>query len=164
MAERLAGESLDLCVVTEFGRAQATAEIVLADRPLEILVMPEFNETTFGRFEGEHWWDGYHHWAMTTGPLDTCPGGGESRVSVIGRICSGYEALLQRPEHTILLVAHGCVLRYAIDARDGKTPQPHVHGVPAAHQIEFSSAEVSEVVRVLRDWLRTPSWTQESGF
>ncbi|MDX6514991.1 MAG: ribonuclease / adenosylcobalamin/alpha-ribazole phosphatase [Gaiellaceae bacterium] len=157
-AADLAGESIDLCVVSQLERARATADRLLAGRAMPVIAMAEFNETTFGHFEGQHWADGYHEWALATGPSDPCPGGGESRASVVLRVCNGYAALLRRREHTILLVTHGAPIRYALDAREGKPPQAHVHGVPAAHPFAFARDDVVAAVAVLERWLAAPAW------
>ncbi len=52
LGERLVGEPLDLCVVTEFPRTLETADIVLEDRDVPRLVVPELNDPYYGAFEG----------------------------------------------------------------------------------------------------------------
>jgi broad specificity phosphatase PhoE len=161
-ATLLAHERFDVCVVSELERARSTAELILGASPVPVVPMPEFNETTFGQFEGQHWSDGYHEWALSAGPSDPCPGAGESRVAIVARVSRGLAALLARPGQTILLVTHGAVVRYALDAREGEAPQAHVRAVPPAEPFRFSRDEVAAVVRFLDGWLAEPAWSRRS--
>ena len=48
LGEALAGESIDLCVVTEFQRVRETAELALDGREVPFLVVPELNDPRYG--------------------------------------------------------------------------------------------------------------------
>ena len=95
----LAGEAVDLCVTSEFLRAQQTADLALASREVPRLVLAELNDIRFGEFEG-CLLDDYRAWARAHGPEDVVPGG-ESRAESVRRYVAGWRALLERPERTI---------------------------------------------------------------
>jgi broad specificity phosphatase PhoE len=48
----LADEAIDLCVTSEFLRAQETADLALESRQVPRLVLAELNDIRFGEFEG----------------------------------------------------------------------------------------------------------------
>src|ERR687888_196937 len=52
LGERLAEVEIDLCVTSEFERAQRTADLALAGRNIPRLVSPGLNDVRFGSFEG----------------------------------------------------------------------------------------------------------------
>jgi broad specificity phosphatase PhoE len=51
LGERLRSEPIDLCVTTEFERTRETADLVLADRGVCRLVIPELNDPPNGTLE-----------------------------------------------------------------------------------------------------------------
>jgi broad specificity phosphatase PhoE len=157
LGAELSGEPLDLCVVTEFQRATETADLALHGRDVPRLVVPELNEIAVGAFEGGAI-AAYQEWAWTTGPLDECPGGGESRAAAATRIARGYRTVLARPERAILVVAHGVVLRYVLDAAEGRDPGPRLARVDEARPYRFTAEELERAVEVLEAWCAAPSW------
>jgi len=154
----LGDDSIDLCVTSEFERAQETADLALAGRDVPLLVLADFNDIRFGKFEGRPLTD-YRAWAHAHGPEDICPGGGESRAQTVARYVHGYRTLLARPEETIILVAHGLPVRYVLDALERRNPAARVAQVPYAEPFRFSAEELTAAVDLLEAWVRSPAWT-----
>ena len=50
LGERLSGEPVGLCIVTEFPRTHETADLILGDRDIPRLVVPELNDPFYGDF------------------------------------------------------------------------------------------------------------------
>jgi broad specificity phosphatase PhoE len=153
LAERL--PPLDLVVTSAFRRAVETAELAAPDAPR--IALPELNEIGFGRFEGGDYL-AYRAWAGVAGPADPSPGGGESRVDAVRRYVRAYRALLARPEETLLVVAHGLVVRYVLNALDGLDPVPLLDGVPCAEPFPLAATELARAADRLEAWAREPRW------
>jgi broad specificity phosphatase PhoE len=158
LAERLAGVEIDLCAVSEFRRAQETADIALAGRDVPRIVLPGLNDIRFGEFEGGRLAD-YRAWARAHGPEDVVPGGGESRHATVGRYVEAFRALLARREPTILVVAHSLPIRYVLDAAEGNPPRPAVEQIPYAEPFELDADGLSRAVEVLERWCSAPAWS-----
>ena len=98
LGERLAGEPIGLCVVTEFARTTETADLALVGREVPRLVVPELNDPFYGDFEGGR--------SPTTGPgrdaraRRRAARGGETRLAIASRYVRGFRTLLERPEET----------------------------------------------------------------
>lgn len=152
----LRDDPIDLCVTSEFERAQETADLALEDRDVPRLVVADFNDIRFGEFEGRLLSD-YRAWAHTHGPEDVCPGG-ESRVQTVARYVHGYRELLARPEDTALVVAHGLPVRYVLDALAGRDPAAKIEQIPYAEPFRLTKAELELAVGRLDAWLRHPAW------
>jgi broad specificity phosphatase PhoE len=157
LGELLAGVPIDLCVTSAFERTQETAGIVLAGRDVPRLVLPGLNDIRFGRFEDGPLRD-YRAWAHTHGPTDEVPGGGESRVETVRRYVESYRTIRERPEPSILVVAHGLTVRYALDATDGRPPAPSVENIPYAEPFTLTAAQLTGAVELLDGWTRDPVW------
>lgn len=157
LGEVLADVPIDLCAVSEFQRARETADIALAGRRIERLVVPELNDIRFGEFEGRLLAD-YRAWARTHGPEDEVPGGGETRARTVGRYVAGFRKLLARPERTILVVAHGLPVRYVLDSAAAQPPAPAVERVPYAEPFELTAPELMKAVELLDEWAGAPTW------
>jgi broad specificity phosphatase PhoE len=154
----LRDDPIDLCVTSEFQRAQETADLALDGRDVPRLVLADLNDIRFGRFEGCLLTD-YRAWAHTHGPEDVCPGGGESRAQTVTRYVHGYRTILARPEATILVVAHGLPVRYVLDALERRNPAAAVAQVPYAEPFRLSADELTTAVDLLEAWIRSPAWT-----
>ena len=153
----LADERIDLCVVTEFERVRETAEIALDGRPdVPFLVLPELNDPRYGEFEGGSI-VAYREWAWARGPLDA-PEGGEHRGEIAGRYARGLRALADRPEDTILVVAHSLPLAYLRDAAAGTAPRSRMDMVDYAQVLRLEAAEVERAVGVLEAWASAPAF------
>lgn len=158
LGRELAGDPIDLCVTSEFERAEETADLALEGRDVPRLVLADLNDIGFGEFEGRPLTD-YRAWAHAHRPEDICPGGGESRVQTVARYVHGYRAILARPEETILLMAHGLPVRYVLDAVEGRDPAPRVEQIPYAEPFRLTRAELERAVERLASWVRTPAWS-----
>jgi broad specificity phosphatase PhoE len=158
LGKLLARQPLELCVVSEFQRAEETADIALAGRDVPRLVVAELNDIRFGEFEGLALAD-YRAWARAHAPEEPAPGGGESRADTVRRYVHGYRAILNRPERTILVVAHGLPVRYVLDALAGRNPAPAVEQVPYAEPFRLSASDFTAAADRLEAWAARPSWT-----
>jgi broad specificity phosphatase PhoE len=153
LTERL--PAVDLAVTSGLRRAVETAELAAPAAPT--LVLAELGEIHFGRFEGDSI-ESYRAWAWTAGPEEPCPGGGESRAEAARRYVEGWRAVLARPEQTLLVVAHGLVVRYVLDALDGSDPAPRVDGVPSAEPFPVRGDALERAVDRLDAWAKEPRW------
>ena len=152
----LADERIDLCVVTEFERVRETAEIALAGRDIPFLVVPELNDPRYGEFEGGSI-VAYREWVWARGPLDA-PAGGEHRGEIAGRYARGLRILADRPEDTILLVAHSLPLAYLRDAAAGAAPRSRMDMVEYAQVVRLDRGEIEQAVAVLEAWAAAPAF------
>ena len=139
LGEHLAATEIDLCAVSEFQRAQETADLALAGRDVPLLA-------------------DYRAWARAHGPEDEVPGG-ENRAESVVRYVAGFRALLKRPERTILVVAHSLPIRYALNAAAGGLPKPAMEQVPYAEPFPLTAAELTEAVKRLETWSLAPAWS-----
>jgi 2,3-bisphosphoglycerate-dependent phosphoglycerate mutase len=155
LGERLAGEPIRLCVVTEFPRTHETADLVLGGREIPRLVVPELNDPFYGEFEGGTLTD-YRRWATTHGPEDVPPGGGESRVTIASRYVRGLRILLQRPESTLLVVCHSLPIAFAVAAADGRSPRAKMPLITYAEPHVLYAEQLEEAVERLDGWTRNP--------
>jgi broad specificity phosphatase PhoE len=117
LGQQLAHVPLELCVHTRFSRTRETAEIALAGRDVPFEEIPELDDINVGELEGQTLQD-YREWKHAHTRRDAFPGG-ESLDDAARRYADAFERLLQRPESSILVVAHEIPLRYAINAADG---------------------------------------------
>lgn len=156
LGRELADDAIDLCVTSEFQRAQETADLALEGRDVPRLVLADLNDIRFGEFEGRPLTD-YRAWAHSHGPLDVCPGG-ESRAETVARYVRGYRTILARPEETILVVAHGLPVRYVLDAVAGRNPAAKIEQIPYAEPFRLSAQELEAAVGRLESWTVNPVW------
>jgi broad specificity phosphatase PhoE len=152
----LAGETIDLCAITEFERVRETAELALAGRDVPFVVVPELNDPRYGEFEGGSL-AAYREWVWERGPLDAPPGG-EHRGEVAGRYARGFRTLLDRPEDSILLVAHSLPIAYVRDAAEGRAPRSRTGQVTYAEVLELDRDALERAVDVLEAWAATPAF------
>ena len=157
LGERLAEVEIDLCITSEFERAQRTADLALAGRDIPRLVLPELNDIRFGGFEGSAVAD-YRVWAAENEPTTEAPGGGESRSGTVARYVRAYRTILDRPEETILVVVHGLPIRYVLNAIEDTDPAPLVEQVAYAEPYRLSAAALERAVDRLGAWVATPTW------
>ena len=157
LGEQLASTEIDLCAVSEFQRAQETADLALTGRDVPRLVLPELNDIRFGEFEGRLLAD-YRAWARAHGPEDEVPGG-ESRAESVRRYVAAFGTILARPEPTILVVAHSLPIRYALNAAAGGLPKPAMQPVSYAEPFPLSAPELTAAVERLETWALAPAWS-----
>jgi broad specificity phosphatase PhoE len=158
LGQLLAGDNLELCVTSEFQRAQETADLALEHRDVPRLVLPDLNDIRFGAFEGRALTE-YRAWAHAHGPEETAPGGGDSRAETVRRYIRAYRTILARPEETILVVAHGLPVRYVLDAVAGRDPAAAVAQVPYAEPFRLMADGLRAAVDRLAAWAASPAWT-----
>ena len=153
----LAGDPIELCVITEFLRVRETADLALEGREVPRLVVPELNEILYGAFEGELL-AAYRVWARDRGPTDVPPGDGESSAETVARYVRGWRAVLARPERTILVVGHSLAIRYVLNATRGLDPTPVVDQVACAEPHRLPARELERAVARLAAWSLRPVW------
>jgi broad specificity phosphatase PhoE len=115
---QLAGIAIDVCVISEFPRAQETARLALGDRndvPWE--VDRDLDDIRIGELEGKTLAD-YRAWKRAHTRKDPFPGGESLDASAV-RYAGAYERILQRAEGVILCVCHEIPVRYAVNAAAG---------------------------------------------
>jgi broad specificity phosphatase PhoE len=157
LGEELAGEPIDLCVVSEFPRTRRTAELALEGRPVRTEIWPELNDPRYGDFEGGPL-DVYREWAWAHGSGDAPPGEGESRHGIVTRYAVGYLRLLERPERTTLAVIHSLPIAYLLAALRGEDPARRVELVEYAQPYRLRAAELRAAVERLEAWCAAPTW------
>jgi 2,3-bisphosphoglycerate-dependent phosphoglycerate mutase len=156
LGEAVSDEPIDLVAVTEFERVRETAEVALEGRDIPMLVVPELNDPRYGEFEGGSL-DRYREWAWGMGPLDA-PEGGEHRGEIAARYADGLRKLLDRPEETILLVAHSLPLAYLRDAAAGTAPRSRMEMVEYAQVLRIGRDELERAIEVLEAWAAAPAF------
>ena len=156
LGERLASAHIDLGVSSRLLRARETLEAALAGRGIPLVVEQRLDEIGFGAFEGGEL-DAYRAWAWTN-DANASPGGGETRVEAAARIAAALEALVQRPEETILAISHALPIRYVLDAADGSFPSRRVVHVPHAAPFRLERTAVERAAATLRAWTAEPAF------
>jgi broad specificity phosphatase PhoE len=155
LGERLSGEPVGLCIVTEFPRTHETADLILGDREVPRLVVPELNDPFYGDFEGRPLAD-YRAWAATHGPEDAPPGGGEPKLAIASRYLRGFRILLECPESTILVVCHSLPIAFAVAAADGRAPTAKMPLITYAEPHVLHADQLERAVARLEEWTRNP--------
>lgn len=158
LGRSLIGREIDLCVTSEFARAQQTARIALAGRELPWLELRELNDIRVGAFEGGAL-ELYTSWAHTNPPEAPPPGDGESRAAAAERFARGWRIVFGRSEPTILVVTHGLVVSYLRETADGVVPRARHSPVPYARPFEYSAAELARALEFVEEWLKDPRWS-----
>ncbi|HEY7707499.1 MAG TPA: histidine phosphatase family protein [Gaiellaceae bacterium] len=156
--DRLAGEPIDLCTVTEFGRTRDTADLILGDRRVPRIVLRDLNDPFYGSFEGKPLAE-YRKWAGTHGPLDAPPGDGEARVAIAKRYARGFRFLLDRPEETILIVCHSLPIAFALAAADGRAPSAKMPLITPAEPHILYEESLRAAVERIEAWVQDPVYT-----
>jgi broad specificity phosphatase PhoE len=156
LGQALRETPIGLCVVTEFERTRQTADVALEGRDVPRLVVPELNDINVGKFEGGLL-EAYRAWARDRSPVEI-PAGGESRAGVAERFARGFRLILERPEETVLVVAHGLPIRYVLLAMQGTEPRPVVETVDYATPYRLSRSDLEHAVERLELWVRDPIW------
>jgi probable phosphoglycerate mutase len=114
LARQIAAVAIDLCLVSQFPRAQETAELALAGRKISRVVDPDLDDIRIGDLEGKTL-DDYRAWKRGRTREDAFPGG-ESLNDAARRYADAYERVLLRSEGTILVLCHEIPVRYAVNA------------------------------------------------
>ncbi|MDX6514675.1 MAG: 2,3-bisphosphoglycerate-dependent phosphoglycerate mutase [Gaiellaceae bacterium] len=157
LGEALRDRQIDLCVTSDFERAQETADEALAGRDIPRLVVPELGDIRMGGFEGKTL-EAYRAWAHVRPPDEVEPGGGESRVQALQRFLKGYAVVAARPEQTVLVISHGLPILYVLRAAEGHDPAASMGQAEYAHPYELTGDEFRRALARLEHWLLAPAW------
>ena len=158
LGRAVAGEPIDLCVVSTMRRTRATADAALAGRAVPVEEIAELADPRAGRFEGLPL-DEYRTWAWSAPSAEEAPGGGESRRAIVDRYAGAYRALLDRREPLVLAVAHALPIAYILDALDGSPPAPRIgRTIEYATPFPLDAAELSRALAVIDAWREEPTW------
>jgi broad specificity phosphatase PhoE len=142
---QLACVPVELGVHTRFGRTRRTIEVALAARDVPLLEEPLLDDVYIGELEGRTV-DEYRAWKTEHVRADRFPGG-ESLDESARRYVAGFQALLARPERTILVVCHEIPLRYALNAARGSHDlDAPVHAIPNATPYLFDDGALTRAV------------------
>jgi broad specificity phosphatase PhoE len=117
MGQQLAHVPIELCVNSRFDRTRETAAIALTGRDIPFETEPLFDDIDIGDLEGVTL-EEYRAWKRAHTRGDPFPGG-ESLDDAARRYARAFQKMLDRPERSILIVAHEIPLRYAINAANG---------------------------------------------
>ena len=145
----LRAEPLDLCITTELERVRLTADLALGDRDVPRLVVGELNDPLYGPYEGrtiEEYRALGDGRAVVGDPGD----GGESRYAIVERYVRGFRLVLERPEESILVVAHSLPISYLLGALEGLVPGARVPLVPYAIPYGLTAEELERSARRAR--------------
>jgi len=157
LAAALADVPIDLCVTSRFQRVRETADEVLRGRDVPRLVVPELNDPLYGPYEGAFIED-YRAWAERA-PSSVAPGdGGESRQAIVARYARGFRLVLDRPEDTILVVAHSLPIAYARGAAERRPPEARMPLTEYATAYELSAGQLERAVEAIESWVADPTW------
>ncbi|GLV48997.1 phosphoglycerate mutase [Thermus sp. LT1-2-5] len=126
VGELLREVPLDLAIHTGVPRTEETLRILLKGRNVPVEAWPEFQEIRPGRLKDlpdpqRAFQEAFHPRDLSERFL-----GGERYADFLARVLPTYERLLLRPWDTLLLVAHGGVIRallsYALTGKEGFLP------------------------------------------
>ena len=119
LADYLADEPIDVIYSSDLRRAARSAEIIAAPHRKSIIKRPELREINYGKIQGltlpeveKQFPDVAKLWF--TRPLSLQFPGGESVDQLRARVARFLSELKPEPEQTVLIVAHGGPLRFAI--------------------------------------------------
>jgi broad specificity phosphatase PhoE len=148
---QVAAITIDLCVTSEFPRAQETARLALEGRdgiPHEIDA--GLDDIRIGELEGRTLTD-YRAWKHAHTRQDPFPGG-ESLDDSARRYADAFECLLERGEETILCVCHEIPVRYAVNAAAGSDDLDRpMHDIANATPYVFDPAGLERSIGRMRE-------------
>jgi broad specificity phosphatase PhoE len=150
LAQQIAAVTIDLCVVSEFPRAQQTALLALEGRDVPHVVDGGLNDIRIGELEGRTL-DDYRAWKHGRSRKDPFPGG-ESLDEAALRYADAYQRILARREETVLAVCHEIPVRYAVNAAAGSAElDGPLHDVANATPYVFDAAGLQRAIERLRE-------------
>jgi len=150
LGHQLAGVAIDLCIVSEFPRAQETAALALAGREVPRVVDPDLDDIRIGELEGEQI-DDYERWKHAHTRDDPFPGG-ESLNGAARRYADAFEHVLARAEETILVACHEIPVRYVANAAGGSDElDGPLHAVANATPYLFDEIGLRRAVDRMRE-------------
>jgi broad specificity phosphatase PhoE len=150
LAQQIAAVAIDLCIVSEFPRAQQTASLALEGRSVPHVVDGGLNDIRIGELEGQTL-DDYRAWKHGRSRSDRFPGG-ESLDEAALRYADAYERVLARGEETVFVVCHEIPVRYAVNAAAGSAElDGPLHDVANATPYLFDAAGLARTIERLRE-------------
>jgi broad specificity phosphatase PhoE len=150
LAQQIAAVAIDLCIVSEFPRAQQTASLALEGRSVPQVVDGGLNDIRIGELEGRTL-DDYRAWKHGRSRSDRFPGG-ESLDEAALRYADAYERILVRREETVFAVCHEIPVRYAVNAAAGSAElDGPLHDVANATPYLFDAAGLARAIERLRE-------------
>jgi probable phosphoglycerate mutase len=151
LAMQIAAHAIDVCVTSEFPRAQETARIALGTRPngVAVHIDPALNDIRIGALEGKTLGE-YRAWKHAHTRADRFPEG-ESLDDAARRYADAFERLADAGEETILCVCHEIPVRYAVNAAAGSDDlDAPLHDVANATPYVFDEAGLRRAIDGLR--------------
>ena len=127
----VSGLRLEVCLHSRFPRTAETARIAMADREVEWVVEPLFDDVDVGDLEG---WkiDDYRAWKHSHKRDEAFPSG-ESLNGAARRYAEAFRVLLAGPHSHVLVVTHEIPIRYALNGLAGSpTLDGPAHEIPNA--------------------------------
>lgn len=115
-AEALSSIPFSACWCSPLGRAQATAERIVAGRDLRIQTLDNLREFDFGELDGKAYPGNRLAFAKCFVKQDFSGVGGESGDEVRGRVQRAFKKMYKAAKDgdNVLVVAHGALLRYVV--------------------------------------------------
>ena len=126
LAQKLNDLQIDYIYSSNLKRAKQTAAIIAKKLEREIIVASEFNERSWGVFEGKNWDKNKESLIelYEKGRPDFRPEKGESYNQFLKRIKNRLDEIIKVHEgQTVLLVSHGGVLRGLVKSFKGEFPE-----------------------------------------
>ena len=149
LALQIDAHAIDVCVTSEFPRAQETARLALGPRGVPARVDPELNDVRIGALEGKTLAE-YRAWKRAHTRADAFPEG-ESLDDAAHRYARAFERLADAGEETILCVCHEIPVRYAVNAAaQSDDLDAPLHDVANATPYVFDEAGLRRAVARLR--------------
>src|SRR5262249_40906373 len=131
LARRLRRIPFGVAVVGPALRTQVTAETILAERDIPIVVDARWREASHGRWEGLTYRAGCERFppeaaARFADALHGKPAGGESLAEVAERVAEGWRALLgQHHDGRVLVVTHATSVQLVLCLLSAMQPAQH---------------------------------------
>jgi len=154
LALQIAALTIDVCIVSEFPRAQQTARLALASQDPPLIIDAGLNDVRIGELEGQTLAN-YRQWKSGRKRHEPFPGG-ENLDEAARRYADAYERVLQRPEHTVFVVCHEIPVRYAVNtAANSDQLDGPLHDVANATPYAFDSDGLQRAVDGIRSLTKT---------
>ena len=153
LGHQLAYLPLELCVHTRFARTRETAAEVLRGRDVPELEEPLLDDIDIGELEGETIED-YRAWKRQHARSEPFPAG-ESLDDAARRYAAAFRRLLERPEHSVLVVCHEIPVRYALNAAGGSDElDAPEHSIPNATPYLFDERALAQAAQRIDQLVR----------